>query len=240
MAPVPGARLTLVVDRPIAVYSGMVPGFVAGQYSADQLEIDVRPLALRAGARYVGAAAVGVDPASRRIAVAGRPPIPYDTASFDVGSTVAGLDRPGVREHALLTRPIGQFVREVDGLVERARSRPAFRLLVVGAGAGGVEVAFAFRARLEREGVAQPMVTILEGGPRLLPGYPEGAVARAEAEARRRGIAIRCRSTVGAVHAEGVELESGETLPADAVVWVSGGASLSIFRGSGLVTDDRG
>ena len=28
MAPVPGVRLTLVVDRPIAVYSGMVPGFV--------------------------------------------------------------------------------------------------------------------------------------------------------------------------------------------------------------------
>ena len=30
MSPVPGTRLTLVVDRPIAVYSGMVPGFLAG------------------------------------------------------------------------------------------------------------------------------------------------------------------------------------------------------------------
>jgi len=48
MSPVPGTRLTLVVDRPIAVYSGMVPGFVAGQYSREDLEIDVRPLALRA------------------------------------------------------------------------------------------------------------------------------------------------------------------------------------------------
>ena len=63
MAPVPGARLTLVVDRPIAVYSGMVPGFVAGQYSRDALEIDVRPLALRAGARCIVAPATGVDPA---------------------------------------------------------------------------------------------------------------------------------------------------------------------------------
>jgi selenide,water dikinase len=33
MAPVPGVRLTVVVDRPEAVYSGMVPGFVAGDYA---------------------------------------------------------------------------------------------------------------------------------------------------------------------------------------------------------------
>ncbi|MDH3211355.1 MAG: hypothetical protein OEM05_02610, partial [Myxococcales bacterium] len=51
--PEPGARLTLVVDRETALYSGMVPGFVAGQYRAGDLEIPVRPLARRARARVV-------------------------------------------------------------------------------------------------------------------------------------------------------------------------------------------
>src|SRR5690349_301732 len=111
MAPVPGARLTLVVDRPIAVYSGMVPGFVAGQYPREDLEIDVRPLALRAGARCIVAAATGVDLDARRLLLAERPPITYDTVSFDVGSTVTGLEIPGVREHAIPTRPIGPTVR---------------------------------------------------------------------------------------------------------------------------------
>ncbi|HEY7699868.1 MAG TPA: hypothetical protein VIE88_15705, partial [Vicinamibacteria bacterium] len=32
-------RLTLVVDRPVAVYSGMVPGYVAGRYRREELEI---------------------------------------------------------------------------------------------------------------------------------------------------------------------------------------------------------
>ena len=45
--------MTVVVDRPVAVYSGMVPGFVAGQYGSSDLEIDVLPLARRAGARLV-------------------------------------------------------------------------------------------------------------------------------------------------------------------------------------------
>src|SRR5258707_1559389 len=88
MAPVPGARLTIVVDRPIAVYSGMVPGFVAGQYARDALEIDLRPLALRAGARCIVAAATSVGPTGARRLLHGRPPIGYGTVSFDVGSTV--------------------------------------------------------------------------------------------------------------------------------------------------------
>ena len=73
MTPVPGARLTLVVDRPVAVYSGMVPGFVAGQYRRDDLEIDVRPLALRAGARCIITAATGLDTRARRLVLDGRP-----------------------------------------------------------------------------------------------------------------------------------------------------------------------
>src|SRR5258707_970770 len=151
MAPVPGARLTLVVDRPIAVYSGMVPGFVAGQYSRDALEIDVRPLALRAGARCIVAAATGVDPTARRLILDGRPPITYDTVSFDVGSTIAGLEIPGARAHAIPTRPIGEFVRRVGEVLAAARGRESFRVPVVGAASGGVEVAFALPPRLRPE-----------------------------------------------------------------------------------------
>src|SRR5262249_61355134 len=95
MAPVPGVHLTLVVDHPIAVYSGMVPGFLAGQYAAPELEIDVRPLAMRAGARCVVAAATGLDAGDGRLHLAGRPPVAYDTASSDVGPAVAGPDLPG-------------------------------------------------------------------------------------------------------------------------------------------------
>src|SRR5690242_20167443 len=196
MAPVPGARLTLVVDRPIAVYSGMVPGFVAGQYTRDDLEIDVRPLALRAGARCVVAAATGVDVGGRRVLLDGRPPIAYDTVSFDVGSTIAGLEIPGAREHAIPTRPIGTFVRRVDEVLAAARSHDAFRVTVVGAGAGGVEVAFALTARLGGPRGQRVAVTLLEAGPRVLPGYAPSAARRVEVAAAAHGIVIRCDATV--------------------------------------------
>ncbi len=84
-----------MLDRPVAVYSGMVPGFVAGLYRRDELEIDLLPLARRAGARVVFAAATRVDAAGRKLELAGRPPLPYDLISFNIGSSVAGLDLPG-------------------------------------------------------------------------------------------------------------------------------------------------
>ena len=239
-APLPTGRLTVVVDRPTAVYSGMVPGFVAGQYRLDDIEIDVRGLAQRTGAAWVGARATRLDTRERRLHVEGAASISYDTVSFDVGSTVSGLDLPGVKEHALRTRPIADFVRSVDMLIERARSRPAFRLVVVGAGAGGVELAFAFSGRLAREGLRGASVLLLEAGPRILAGYAESAVRRIERNARPRGIAIRCGVRVAEAHADRLMLESGETLPCDVFAWVAGAASLPLFDGAGLERDARG
>ena len=144
MRPVPGVQLTLVVDRPEAVYSGMVPGFVAGDYEAPELEIDAVPLARRAGARVILSPALRVDPLARIVEVEGRPPISWDVASLDVGSTVRGLDLPGVREHALATRPIRGLVDQLDARLARLGPKP--RILVVGGGAAGLELAFTRRA----------------------------------------------------------------------------------------------
>src|SRR2546425_6586618 len=82
MDPPPGVRVTVVVDRPVAVYSGMVPGFVAGQYRHGELEIDGRPPCMRAGARLLLAAATGLDPPHRRGVLRGRPPPAYYTTSL--------------------------------------------------------------------------------------------------------------------------------------------------------------
>ena len=44
-------NLTVIAPRPLAVYSGMVPGFVAGHYTAEQCRIPLDALLARSGAR---------------------------------------------------------------------------------------------------------------------------------------------------------------------------------------------
>ncbi len=240
MEPPEGVRLTLVVDNPVAVYSGMVPGFVAGQYRSEELEIEVLPLARLAGARVLLVPATGIDPAARRLELAGRPSIPYDLVSFDIGSTVAGLDTPGVRDHAVPTRPIGKFVRLVDELFEgldRDTGGP-FRVVVVGGGAGGVELAFTLGERARRHGLA-PETTLIDSGERILAGYPESFARKATAETERRGIRILLGQRVDAIDEDGV-LAGAERFPYNLVVWVAGAAPHDVFRDSTLALDERG
>jgi selenide,water dikinase len=240
MRPLPGARVTLVVDDPVAVYSGMVPGFVAGHYRRDELEIDVRPLARRAGASVVVARATGVLASEQRIELEGRAPIHYDTASFDVGSTVAGLDLPGARDFALATRPIGRFVAKIDAAIARLKHAKQPQVVVCGAGAGGVELAFALRARLAREGVRDAAITLVDAASRLLPSLAARVGERAAIEARARGLALRMNTCVVTVEEGALVLEAGERIPFDALIWATGAASQSLFAASSLPTGDRG
>ncbi len=246
MRPWPEARVTVVLDTPVAIYSGMVPGFVAGQYRRSELEIDVVPLARLAGADVVLTPSVGVDPAARRVRLEGRPPLAYDFISFDIGSTVAGLDLPGIRQHAIATRPIARLVQEVDRL-ERAflahhEARP-FAVCVAGGGAGGVELAFTVRERLLAAvgGSERSLrVTLLHALDELLPGFPVSLARRARRHAEARGIEVRTGELVTGFEPGEVALKGGARLAADALVWAVGAASRGLFRDSGLPLDDRG
>jgi selenide,water dikinase len=124
--PVPAARLAVLVDRPTAVYSGMVPGFVAGQYRLGEIEIDVWPPA--SGAAWVGARAT---PDTRGGGSTSRSGVSYDTVSFDVArpcraSTIPASGHAPDSAHRRL-RAFGGHA------LERARDA-RFRLVVVGRG----------------------------------------------------------------------------------------------------------
>ena len=243
-SPPTGCNVTVVVDDPVAMYSGMAPGFVAGQYRREQLEIDVRPLARLANAKVIIARCESVDPQRKLLRLEGHEPVHYDVASFNIGSTVLGLELPGVREHALATRPLSGLVAGIAELVERTRAhdrKTPFQVVVVGAGVGGVELAFAVQARLDKDTETPVRVTLIDSRERILPRYPRALVRRIERLSARRGIVIRNSVRVAAIDNTGVTLNSGDILPADAVVWVTGPTSHPVFtQSAGIRTDDRG
>lgn len=244
MRPFEDCRITLVLDEPVAVYSGMVPGFVAGQYQASELEIDGVPLARRSGARVVLSAATRVDAENRRIEIAGgRAALHYDLASLDVGSSVRGLEVPGVREYALPTRPIAGFVRELKERVDtilRDRSNGSVRVVVVGAGVGGVELSFALHSRLLAEGVLSVDVTLLHGGGEILPGSPRSLAALIHRRAAERGFSVQCDTQVVGVDREAVVGSDGRRHLYDLLVWVTGASPPALVEQSDLPADRSG
>ena len=94
-------------------------------------------------------------------------------------------------------RPLRRAVAlraRVDALSAPGRRGPV-RLAVVGAGAGGVEVALALHRRI-RDAGPRPEVTLIETAPDVLPDYEATARRRAVDILARRGIAIALGSAV--------------------------------------------
>ena len=158
-------------------YSGMLPGLVAGHYRHNEAHVDLVPLAAAAGVELVQDSIVGLDPDARVAVDASGGQWHFDIASLDIGSTPPLSQVPGAATHALGVKPVDTFLQEWRAFQARAGEllRPV-HIVVVGGGAGGVELALALAHRMagRSERIGWSLVT--RG--KLLPGYPRAAARR--------------------------------------------------------------
>jgi 3-phenylpropionate/trans-cinnamate dioxygenase ferredoxin reductase subunit len=187
----------------------------------------------------LGHAATGLDPVAHEVELADGTRVGYDVLVVATGSRARRL--PSVPElsgvHHL--RSLADATAIADALPE------VRRLVVIGAGFIGLEVAAVARSRgievTVVETAARPLTRVL--------GEDAGAVVTAMHV--ERGVDVRCSATVvevrGADGVEGVLLDGGDFLPADLLlVGVGAVPNTEWLAGSGLdvdngvVCDDRG
>ena len=237
----PGVSVTLVtpVDRPL--YSGMLPGYVAGHYGLDECGIDLMALAQRARALVVRSSASLVNPSMREVICANGEVVPYDVLTLDVGSRAFTGNVQGVAEHAVAVRPLERFVEGWERVLARVRAGGAGAVSVVGGGAAGIELAFAMDyrfqqgARRRRPARARPHRRGHRDAGRTR--RVRGRLARL---ARERNIGIHPGCHVTEVAPEFVRLKDNIEFATDATFWVAGAAAHEFIRDSGFRTDERG
>lgn len=235
--PVPAAALTVISPDAAATYTGMVPGVVAGQYRLHEAQIDLAGLAARAGARFVPDRVRHVDTERRRLLLERTEPIEYELVSFDVGAQpVAGditNDAPVV-----WVKPIERAVTRLEQLLALPPRASAREVVIVGAGAGGVELGFALRARLRAEAGAR--VTLCDRKATPVPERGNRTSRLVAAALAAQGIGFVGGVDVRRIDAAGVQLADGRLLPADIVVWATGAAAPPLFAAANLPVDDQG
>ena len=228
----PGAEVLLVSASERQIYSGMVPGLMAGRYSADDCAIAIEPLAAAAGVRFVRARAVALDAAAQAVTLAGGERIDYDVLALNTGPTQDRDRIPGARDNALFVRPIEAFVALWQRTLALAGER-ALDVVVIGSGAAGVEIALAVRHALAGRGA----VTLVSDGP-VLPAYGQGVRRRAIATLKRQGVQVlpgRC-TAIEAWHV----VMGAMRLACDVPIVAIGSDPPAWLAGSGLALDEAG
>ncbi len=231
MKPLPGVRLTVINPDPVAPYTGMLPGLIAGHYRREDILIDLVRLARFAGARLILDRAVGLDRQAQTVVLQGRPPLPYDLASLDIGITSDLPDLPGFIENTMSAKPLGTYARSWAAFVARALPNP--RVVVIGGGVGGVELALASAHRLRQAGV-HPQVTLVDRGPDLLPQMSAKSRLGIQAALAAQGVQVLTHASPARAEPGHVTLKDGRTLPSDFTLTVAGSRPQAWLAETGL------
>ncbi len=133
--------------------------------------------------------------------------------------------------------------RETDPVKRQQR----LTFVIVGGGPTGVEVAgavaelarFSLRKDFRRIDPRDATILLLEGGPRLLTGYPPALSGKAKEALRRLGVDVRTETMVteiepGFVHA------AGWRIPTDTVIWAAGNEASPLLKSLGIPLDGQG
>lgn len=211
--PLYGARITLINPHRRQVYSGMLPGILAGHYRRSDAEIDIAGLAERGYVELEQASVERLDAPRRTAYLRDGRGFGYDYVSLNVGSAIATL--PGA-EHALPVKPYDDFLGKL---------RIAERVAVIGAGVAGAELAMAFRYR-------GAQVTLYSDKPALPP--------RVVRQLRRRKVDYRPGMPVTAIEPGPVVIADAARQEFELALLVTGATPLAWLAQSGLATDERG
>jgi NADH dehydrogenase len=245
------AEITLVDQCETHLWKPLLHEVAAGRMDAEAHDIDYLALAHWHRFRFKQGAVAGLDRAQRLLKLHAvtfengeeiLPPraIPYDTLVFCVGSISNDFGVPGVASHAITldtAEDAERFHRMLLAVCVRADARaaaggsPLVHIVIIGAGATGVELAAEIRQTtrahagygLDHLNTANDIrIALLEAAPRILPPLSEKIAEAATDLLGTLGIEVRTDQRVSEVAKDGVRTAGGAHYPADIVVWAAG------------------
>ena len=193
-------------------------------------EFDIPEMLEGTGVRFVRGWVTAVDAAARTVRIDDDRELAYDTLVYGLGGVADTSAVPGAEDHAYTL----SSVQEAELLAEKLTRLDSGTVVVAGSGLTGIESA----AEIAEQ---HPGLNVVLMG-RQEPGASMNPKARAYLRGAldRLGVRVRAGVEVVKVLPDAVELAGGETVAADAVLWVSGTRVSPLPAAAGLEVDAHG
>lgn len=232
MNPLPGVRITLISRDVLTPYSGMLPGYIEGLYSFDDIHIDLTRLCAWGGIRFIKAHMTGINLEEKTLQLEGRPDIAYDVLSLDTGSTPS-LTTPGATEFSTPVKPVHSFLERWQAVSQGNAGTWG----VVGAGAGGFELVMAMA---QRTGATPSVVHWFIRGVKPMNKRPARVGELALKAAQTAGVQVHTQFDVAEVREASVVSVDGRVQAVDELLWCTGATGPQWPTAAGFQTDERG
>jgi NADH dehydrogenase len=233
-------ELTLISDQNYLLFTPLLPQVASSTVEPRHIIQPIRDIrGGRHSFRFRRDRVTGIDLAGRRVLCA-EGEIGYDRLVIALGGVTPTFGVPGVAEHALNYKTLGDALELRDhvlDLVEHAdhESDPAVRrrmltICVVGGGYTGVELVAELEdlftsyvtSRYRGIGPHDHRLMILEAGEEILRGVHPSLAERARRKLWREGIEVLTSTRVTRVGEGAVETSDGTVIPVGLTVWAAG------------------
>lgn len=252
-------EIALVDPQPHMTYQPFLPEAAAGSIEPRHAVVPLRRNLRRC--RIIAGTVTKVDHADRTATVqtVDGPvrQITYDQIVLAPGSVSRTLPIPGLREHAVGFKTLGEAIWLRNRVLERldvaaatddvARRKRALTFVVIGAGYAGIEVlaeledmtrwALRYYPELRQQDVRWVLV---EATGRVLPEVGPELGEYTLARLRERDLDVRLDTRLVSCVDGKVELSDGDSFAADTVVWTAGVRAHPMLEHTDLPRDERG
>jgi NADH:quinone reductase (non-electrogenic) len=165
--------------------------------------------------------------------------VTYDQVVLAVGAVTNFYRTPGLEEHALTMKTLGdailvrnraiELLDVADNLADETIRKSVLTVVVAGGGFAGVETAGAVNDLIRETMKLYPelkedmlRVVIVDPGEVLLPELSESLGRYTEKQLRRRGVEVRMKTKVNGYDGHEVVLSDGTKIAARTLIWTAG------------------
>ncbi|MCG5262665.1 NAD(P)/FAD-dependent oxidoreductase [Cupriavidus gilardii] len=268
------AHVTLVDRSPTHIWKPLLHEVAAGSMDQNTHQLEYAAQALWHHFEFQQGELTGLDRTRKTISVAAcvdqdgiellpARDIPYDTLVLAIGSVTHFFGTPGAAEHAIALDTVEQaerFRRRLISACVRAQNglargdsdgdgRPDVDVVIVGAGATGVELSAELRNTaqvlnaygLHRLDPRRDIhITLIEGGPRILPALSERVSKETAELLRKLDVRMLVGERVTEIGPDAVLTASGKRIPAELTVWAAGITAPPVLKTLGLPLSRQG
>lgn len=244
------AEVTLLDKRNFHLFQPLLYQVATGSLSPGEIAAPLRSvLSKQKNTQVLLGEAVDFDPAAKKVFLRDGGEYSYDSLIVATGTKTSYYGNDQWHEWAPSLKTIEEATEIRHKLLlafelaERSASEADARawltFVIVGAGATGLELAGAL-AEIASETLRhdfrhirpeEAKIILIEGGPRVLPGYPEDLSAKADKLISKLGVEVMKNAMVTSVDGDGVTYKQGDqlkSLKARTILW-SGGVTATDF-----------
>ncbi|WP_344702357.1 NAD(P)/FAD-dependent oxidoreductase [Halomonas cibimaris] len=202
----------------------------AGTFDNELNAVSYFQHAVCSGYRYVQASMTGLDRSGKILHLRGidgqATELDYDYLVMAVGASSNDFNTPGVSEHCLFMDSPHQAQQAWQHINPLLRANEPRRVVIVGAGATGVELAAELAKVSQRLGrysqAAHLQIILIEAAQRILPAGPVRLSEQARRALIRQGVDVRVRTRIQRAEAGCLFTANGERIGSDLQFWAAG------------------